>query len=370
VSDAMPAVPVHFEKQPFCVHFTVCGGCVSQHMDSPLYLEWKKGLVEKALNAAGIDATVDECRPAHGAGRRRATLHARRSREDGVLRTGFAQAGSHALVDLVATDCPLFEKGLQGAAAKVHMLAKALVTEGRPVDAVMITTGDGLDIDLRGAGKVPDAVRRKLAQQADMLDLARLSLDGDVVVERRPPRMMMGQVSVTLPPGGFCQATAVGEALLADLVLEGVGKAKKVADLFAGSGTFSLRLAEHAQVHAVESERASLAALDNGWRYGRNLKKVTHEVRDLFKRPLVPLELNHYDAVVFDPPRAGALAQVAELARSKVRRVVAVSCNPATLARDLKILVGGGYTIKRVVPVDQFWHSTHIESVVWLTRGT
>jgi 23S rRNA (uracil1939-C5)-methyltransferase len=171
-----------------------------------------------------------------------------------------------------------------------------------------------------------------------------------------------------LPPGGFLQATELGEQTLARLALDGVSGAKKVADLFAGCGTFALRIAENASVKAVEQDRPALAALDRAWRNTPGLKKVEHEGRDLFRRPLTVSELNEFDAVVFDPPRAGAEAQAREIARSKVKRVVAVSCNAETLARDLKILASGGYKIGAVTPVDQFRHSAHVETVVVLGR--
>ena len=155
---------------------------------------------------------------------------------------------------------------------------------------------------------------------------------------------------------------------MADLVAAHVGKSKKVADLFAGSGTFTMRLAHRAEVWAVESDAAALSALEKGFRGGAGLKKVTAERRDLFQRPLLPRELIGVDAVVFDPPRAGAAAQAKHLAKSEVAKVAAVSCNPVTLARDLEILIAGGYALKSVTPVDQFLWSPHVEAVALLEK--
>src|SRR5690606_29708645 len=182
------------------------------------------------------------------------------------------------------------------------------------------------------------------------------------------PIVRFGRAEVILPPGAFLQATALGEETLAHLVLDGVSGAKKVVDLFAGCGTFALRIAEFASVMAVEQDRVALAALDRAWRTTPRLKRVGHEGRDLFVRPYSAAELDEFDAVVFDPPRAGAEAQAREIAKSKIKRVVAVSCNAQTFARDLKILADAGFQIGTVTPVDQFRHSNHVEMVAVLTR--
>ena len=204
---------------------------------------------------------------------------------------------------------------------------------------------------------------------AGRLDLARLSIHGDVVVERRRPPLAIGRAEVTPPPGAFLQATALGEAELARLVAEGVAGAKRVADLFCGVGPFALRLAEASEVYAADTEKPAVEALAAAARMASGLKRVTAEARDLFRRPLTAAELAKFDAVVFDPPRAGAEAQARTLAASKVRRVVAVSCSAATLARDAAILIAGGYRLGSVTPVDQFRHSAHVEAVARFSRS-
>lgn len=345
-----------------------CGGCALSGIPLEDQLAAKREAVAAALAAENIAADVAPCVDAHGAGRRRATFHARRG-ADGKLRVGFAEARSHDIVDLAAHRCPILTPAVQAAAEPVRKLAQHLTKLKKPVDAVVTATQAGLDIDLRGAGKVPEVLRLGLTEIAQRENLARLSLHGDVVIELRPPIVRFGRANVVLPPGGFLQATEVGEDTLARLVLDGVAGAKKVADLFAGCGTFALRIAEHAAVMAVEQDRPALAALDRAWRTTPRLKRVAHEGRDLFLRPYTAAELEEFDAVVFDPPRAGAEAQAREIANSKVKRVVAVSCNAATFARDLRILVEGGFRPGAVTPVDQFRHSSHVEAVAVLTRG-
>src|SRR5690606_15744113 len=178
-----------------------------------------------------------------------------------------------------------------------------------------------------------------------------------------PPAVQMGKATMELPIGSFLQATEAAEAELAALVLEGVGRARSVVDLFCGVGPFTLRLAEKARVLAADSDRGAIAALEQAVRHTRGLKPVTGLRRDLFRDPLAPAELDSHDAIVFDPPRAGAEAQAREIARSKVRTVVGVSCDPASFARDAAILAAGGYRLESVTPVDQFAWSAHVEVV-------
>lgn len=345
----------------------VCGGCALQTVPVAEQLAAKREAVAAALRSVGIEAEIAPCVDAHGTGRRRATFHARRG-EDGVMRVGFSEARSHRIVDLADHECPILLPALQNAVEPIRLLAKNLVSLKKPIDAVVTATEAGLDIDIRGAGKISEKLRLGLVEIAGRTDLARLSLHGDILVELRPPVVRFGHAVVVPPPGGFLQATQAGEDTLVRLVLDGLNGAKKVGDLFAGSGTFALRIATFAEVTAVESDRAALAALDRAWRATAGLKKITTEGRDLFRRPLTPAELNALDAVVFDPPRAGAEAQARDIMRSRVNRVVAVSCHPGTFARDLQILTDGGFKVGTVTPVDQFRHSAHVEAVAVLTR--
>jgi 23S rRNA (uracil1939-C5)-methyltransferase len=351
---------------PVCTLFGLCGGCAMQHVGATTYLAWKRDLVRHALTAGGIEIEVEPCVDAHGAGRRRVTLHARRSPNDALV-VGFSEARSHTLVPVAA--CPVIVASLEQAFPAMRAVAELLTPSGKPLDLAATATLTGIDLDIRGHGPVGSRQRLTLIDMAAAFDLARLSVHGEVLVERRAPQVLFGTALVTPPAGGFLQATEAGEHLLGKLVTAGIGKAKRVADLFSGCGTFALRLAERAAVHAVEADKGAVAAIDLARRHTKGLKAVTTEVRDLFRRPLHKLELAAYDAVVFDPPRAGAEAQARLLASSAVPTVVAVSCAPATLARDLRILVDGGYRLVRVTPVDQFRHSAHVETVAVLTKG-
>jgi 23S rRNA (uracil1939-C5)-methyltransferase len=218
-----------------------------------------------------------------------------------------------------------------------------------------------MDVDVRGSGPLNPARSTALARVAEQHKLARLTRHGELVAQQSQPQLAIGRATVPLPPGAFLQATAEGEAALARLVIDHVGKAKRIADLFCGVGTFALRLAEAARVSAADSDAAAIKALQSA--HGSGLKPVKAEARDLFRRPLVVSELKNFDAVVFDPPRQGAEAQAREIAKSAVANVIAVSCDAASFARDAKILVKGGYKLARVTVVDQFRYSFHVEIV-------
>ncbi|WP_307437170.1 class I SAM-dependent RNA methyltransferase [Labrys monachus] len=347
--------------EPFCPHFTRCGGCAVQHLAEPAYRAWKRGLVVDALRQAGLDIAVEPLVDAHGRGRRRVTLHARKGK------VGFAEARSHELVDLDA--CPILVPELNGGLEAVRAIEKMLRGLGKPLDIVLTATATGLDCDIRGAGRIDAALRLRLTDLAARFDLARLSNHGDILIERRAPVVRFGAADVSPPPGAFLQATAEADAVLTDLVREGVSGAKTVADLFCGCGTFALALAAAAHVQAYDADKPSVAALERAARRAQGLKPLTAQARDLFHRPLLADELKPFGAVVFDPPRAGAEAQARRLAASKVRRIVAVSCNPATFVRDAALLVAGGYRLARVTPVDQFRHSAHVEVVGLFDRG-
>ncbi|MGF3027829.1 class I SAM-dependent RNA methyltransferase [Methylobacterium aquaticum] len=345
---------------PFCPSFGTCGGCAIQHLASAPYAAWKRDLVVGALARAGIEAPVAALVDAHGTGRRRITLHVRAG--EGGPQAGFMAARSHALVAI--DHCPVTEPALHRAPEIARAVSRPLGGGGgKPLDVQVTATTGGLDVDIRGHGPASERARQALVLLAGDLDLARISLHGEVLIVRRPPEIPAGRSRLVPPSGGFLQATAVGEATLARLVVEGVGKAKRVLDLFSGAGAFSLALAEAHTVHAVEGEAGALTALDRAFRETPGLRTVTTERRDLFRRPLLAPELDRHDAVVFDPPRAGAEAQSARIAESKVPVVVGVSCDAGSFARDAALLVRGGYRLEAVTPVDQFRHSPHVEIV-------
>ncbi|WP_428688613.1 class I SAM-dependent RNA methyltransferase [Roseibium sp.] len=349
---------------PVCRHYETCGGCSLQHLAPAPYLAWKSSLVEKALRDRGIVATVSDTVSATEGGRRRAVLTATRAGRHTLL--GYHEKASHRLVDIA--ECPVLDPAITNALPGLRVLAGEVLPKKGELRLTVLATTAGLDVAFDKADKGYEKKIAVLSRKAVELDLARLTVNGEVLLEIRPPLLDMGGIGITAAPGGFTQATAAAEEALSRLVLAGVGKARTVADLFSGVGTFALRLARSANVHAAEGDAAAIAAFDKALRKPQGLKKVTFERRDLSRRPLVREELEPYDAVVFDPPRAGAQAQAEQLAGSKVKTIVAVSCNPATLARDLRILIDGGYALQSVTPVDQFLFSPHIEVVAVLKR--
>lgn len=352
-------------ETPFCPYFGECGGCATQHMRHGFYRAWKRDVLAQTLRHARIDAPLDPLIDAHGEGRRRVTLHVRFP--DGAMHVGYMAARSHHVVEI--DHCPIAVPALQRAAPAVaRAIGTHLARARKPLDIQITTTRAGLDVDIRGHGPMKDKDRLGLADLAASLDLARLSLHGDVIVERRAPAILMGRAAVVPPPGSFLQATEHGEAVMAEFAVEACRGAKRVADLFSGCGPFALRLAEHSEVHAVETDKGSVTALDKAARATPGLRRVSVEARDLFRRPLLLPELNAFDAVVIDPPRAGAEAQTRQIAASKVPLVVSISCDAATFARDAAILMESGYRLERVVPIDQFKHSPHLEVVGILRR--
>ncbi|GEP02108.1 class I SAM-dependent RNA methyltransferase [Methylobacterium oxalidis] len=345
---------------PFCPYFGRCGGCAVQHLAPVPYAGWKRGLVTGALSQAGLDLEPEPLRDAAAPGRRRITLHVRAV--EGRAEAGLMAARSHALVAI--DHCPITVPALHGAPEVARRLSAPLGHGRKPLDVAVTATLAGLDVDIRGHGPVSEGVRAALVRLAEELDLARLALHGDTVVERRQPAILSAGLPRVPPPGSFLQATQTGEAILSDLVLDALeGRPKRVADLFAGSGPFTLALARRSEVHAVEGEAAALASLDRAARAATGLRRVSVERRDLFRRPLLAHEADAYDAVVLDPPRAGAQALAAQLAQSRVPQVIMVSCDPGTFARDAAALVAGGYALERVTPVDQFAYSGHVELV-------
>jgi 23S rRNA (uracil1939-C5)-methyltransferase len=350
---------------PFCPHFGVCGGCAVQHWQSAPYRAWKRDLVIEALRQAGLDAPVADLIDAHGEGRRRATFHARRRAHD-VLEVGFSAARAHRVVSI--DRCPVLAKTLDGALAAAWAIAEALNVTEKPLDISVTATDAGLDVDVRGSGPLKPALMAVLARIAAAQNLARLTRHGDLIAQSRAPTVRIGAATVPLPPAAFLQATAEGQAILSQLVLSACAGSSHAADLFCGIGPFALRLAEHAQVFAADDNEAAINALKRAAATSAGLKPVEAEVRDLFRDPLAAAELKRYDAVVFDPPRQGAQAQARALATSGVPRVVAVSCNSGTFARDMRILVDGGYRLATVTPVDQFRHTEHVEIVARLEK--
>lgn len=349
---------------PACRHFGECGGCAVQHMTPSVYQDWKRDTVVQALESRALDVPVDELVTCAPHTRRRAVFTVRKTASGTLL--GFNAALSHTIVAI--EECPILLPHIEQRFDTLRELGGLLASGATPFKMTVTDSASGLDIAAEGCGTLAPAQRQRAVEFVLANALARLSVDGEIVVEPRKPVISIGGVDVHPPSGGFLQAVESAEAAMADLVCRHLSRGKALLDLFAGSGTFALRLAQRAAVHAVESDAAALAALDRGFRFASGLRRVTTERRDLYQRPMTWKDLGAFDGLVFDPPRAGAEEQARQIARSSVPKVAAVSCNPGTLARDLRILVDGGYSVVRVVPIDQFLWSAHVEAVALLEK--
>ena len=349
---------------PVCRHFGTCGGCALQHMSMAAYRAWKSDQVAAAFRARGIDANVQALITPEGL-RRRAVLTA--TRFDTAVSLGFHEAASHRLIDLA--ECPVLDHRIVAAMPGLRTLIAPLISKRGEAKLTVTLTRAGLDVAIDGIERKMTAdVRARIAVDAAASKLARVSIDLDPVYQASPPFLTFGTVDVLIPPGTFVQAVADAETKIASMLAARIGKSKSVADLFCGIGSLTFPLAAHAKVLAVDSDQVAIGALAAAVKTATRVKPVTTLIRDLFREPLSALELSDFDTVVFDPPRAGAEAQARMLAKSKVKTVLAVSCNPATLARDARTLIDGGYKLESVTPIDQFLYTPHVEAVAVFLR--
>jgi len=356
------ADPIH--ENPVCPHFGTCGGCALQHATDAFISQWKQDVVRRALVARGVKAPLRNMHVSPAKSRRRVVFSGRRTKK--TERVGFHRRGSDEIVALET--CHVILPGMLDLLPVVRSLVRLGVSRSREVKVSLTASDGGWDIDVREAKSLDGPLREELARQARRADLARLSWNGEAVVVLRPPVQRFGTAQVVPPPGAFLQATTDAEAFLVSAVQRAVGDATRVADLFCGCGTFALPLAAGAEVLAVEAEQSYLDALDAGWRGADALRKVTTARRDLFRRPVLASEFKGIDAVVIDPPRAGAEAQMHEVAGSDIASVAAVSCHPVSFARDAAILVGAGFGLDWIDIVDQFRWSPHVELVARFSR--
>jgi len=350
--------------KPPCSHARSCGGCLMQHASDGFVAEWKQGIVVGALAAQGLSATFRPMAISPAQSRRRATLSARKTK-GGVL-MGFHARASDTLVPV--PNCHLLHPDLMASFPALEALVKLGGSRTVEVQLTVTRSLAGADVAVTGGKPLDAPMQMEMARLCEAHKIARLTWNGETVALRAAPVQRFGRALVAPPPGAFLQATAEGEAALLQAVALAIGSARKVVDLFAGAGTFSIPLAERAEVHAVEGEAAMIAALEKGARNAEGLKRLTTETRDLFRRPLEPDEFKGVDAVVIDPPRAGAEAQVAVLAKTAVPVIAYVSCNPATFARDARVLVEAGYRLDWVQVVDQFRWSAHVELAARFSR--
>lgn len=364
LQDPRILTPSATRVKPPCAHARTCGGCLLQHASDAFVADWKLSVVKSALDLQGISTLYRPILTSPPRSRRRATLAARRTK-GGVL-LGFHARASDTLVPV--PNCQLLHPDLLATFPALEALVKIGGTRTAEMTLTVTRSLAGPDVVVKDAKPVDAATQLDLARLAEAHGIARLTWNGEMVALRANPTQRMGPALVTPPPGAFLQATEQGEQALLQAVALAIGPARRVVDLFSGCGTFSLPLATRADVHAVEGDAAMTAALDKAARATPGLHRVTTETRDLFRRPLLPDEFKGADAVVIDPPRAGAEAQTRALADSKVPLIAMVSCNPVTFARDAKTLVNAGYSLDWVQVVDQFRWSSHVELAARFSR--
>jgi 23S rRNA (uracil1939-C5)-methyltransferase len=357
--------PSRDRVQPPCPHFFACGGCALQHWADSPYLAWKVERLVQTLARQRLEAEILPAVAVAPHTRRRVTLHARRGTRE-AARLGYKRRRSWDLVEIEV--CPIADPAIEAALPALRRLAAPLFEHPKSAPGLHVTLSDtGLDVEITGvearSGGLSADARMQVAEAAAAADLARVTLGGEVAYLGRLPQVRLGPAVVTLPPGAFLQATRGAEAAMAGFVAAAAAGASRIADLYCGVGTFTFRLAEIAPVYAADFAPEAVAALGAARASAPGLKAITTEARDLVRRPVLAEALKGTDVAVFDPPRAGAAEQADELARSAVPRVIGVSCNPATFARDARILADAGFRLTRVLPVDQFLWSPHIELV-------
>ncbi|MFN3522325.1 MAG: class I SAM-dependent RNA methyltransferase [Phenylobacterium sp.] len=350
---------------PPCPHFGACGGCALQHWEHGAYLAWKVERLRATLARQHIETELLAPFAAAPATRRRLALHARAGRRD-AARLGYKARKSWSLVEV--DTCVIADPRLVAALPALARLAAPLFEHPKSAPTLHVTlTGAGLDIDISGverkSGGLSADSRLRVAEVAAQSDFARVTLDGEVAYLARQPTVAFGPAVVALPAGAFLQATPQAEAAMVAFVTAQAAGAHRIADLYCGAGTFTFPLAALAPVYAADGAAPAVAALKAAIATAPGLKAITPEARDLVRRPMLAEEMKKTDLVVFDPPRAGAAEQAAEIARSGVARVIGVSCNPATFARDARTLIDAGFRLERILPVDQFLWSAHMELI-------
>jgi 23S rRNA (uracil1939-C5)-methyltransferase len=351
LDDGALAFGPHHQEPP-CRHFPECGGCQLQHADDEAYRGYLVSRVEIALAQHKLAAEIRAPHLSPPRSRRRATLRALKVGKTMLL--GFNAEKSHRIVDM--RECHILRPELFSLIAPLRELLAVLLQPRRAAEVQMTLTDQGSDVLLKGIEARGLQAIEALARFAAGHGLARLAVDHglgpEILFEPVPATVTLSGVAVSFPVGGFLQATEDGEAALVEAVNEAVAEARSIADLFSGLGTFAV---------ATRSAYAAEASCDAAASFKRAAPAMTVEHRDLYRRPLDAGELERFDAVILDPPRAGAAEQVSGLAQSRVARIAYVSCNPATFARDAKTLVDGGYALDWALPVGQFRWSTHVE---------
>lgn len=354
------------ERQtPICRHFSECGGCVAQHMSLDLYAKWKASALTTAFAHRGIEAQPEPLLSVGAGARRRTTFSFRRVGNKVVF--GYHRGASHDLVGI--TECPVLRTEISTQLNSLCTIANLIATESVEGRMAVTVLDEGLDIALnQPKTSLSQGDRRTLSEYATEVGAVVLTLNGDPIVEARPPNLTINGATVVASDTAFLQAAAEAERWIAEAVVQATKRAKKTVDLFCGVGTFTFPLAKHSQVTAYDGDTKAISSLVESAKCNQGYKPITPLRRDLFRDPLSVRELRAFDAAVVNPPRAGAAEQCERLAGSAVKTIVMVACNPATLSRDARTLLDGGYELTRLIPIDQFVYSNHLESVAVFER--
>jgi len=362
--------PSEHRNKPECRHFGTCGGCNLQHFKAGKLADWKRGLIEETLSHADIDDVAINptiTSPAHS--RRRAQFVAAK-RKKGVM-IGYHLRRSHQIFDV--GDCPLIDPQILKLVKPLRQMLLHIMPRNSRARLTITATENGADLLITASHSIDLEAREQLAQFAQANDICRISwLDEsesllEQVAELKPAEISIGRDRTVLAPGGFLQATQQGQETLIRMTMEQITDGASVLDLFAGGGSFAIPAAHKAKnVLAVENDEELVFSLQNA--ANKAMLPIKTETRDLFRRPLVSVELNKFDTVIIDPPRAGAAAQVAEITQSNIQKIIFISCNPASYARDIKELIEAGYHLTEITPLDQFRWSEHVELFSVLTK--
>ena len=347
-----------------CPYYGTCGGCNVQHLANAPYLEWKRSIVGDAFSQVGINTDIEPVISTEGASRRRVTFSAQNL--DGQLVLGFNKAKSHDLVDVEV--CKIALPAIEKSLPELRTVLPSLLRGAGVLSAMVSACDNGLDLAITVEEAPNETMMASFVRAFARSSFLRASINGDVVVEKEKPLISFDEAVVEVPAGGFLQAVASAENEIAAIVTTHLNKSKRIVDLFCGSGTFTLRLAKRSRVHGVEMEQNALDALASA-NVPAGTKSVTTERRDLHQLPLMNSELKAFDGICLDPPRAGAEDQIKEIAKTDIRRIAYVSCNPTTLARDAAMLMKAGFKVDKVVPVDQFIYSHHVEVVALFSKA-
>ncbi len=351
----------HRVKAP-CAHYNACGGCALQHASDDFVAGWKRQVIQTALAAQDLNVSPEPTLTSPAGTRRRGTLHGKRTKKGALV--GFHARAAETITPV--PNCLLLDPVILAVIPTLETLTRIAASRAAEVAYHLTVSDAGLDLAIENAKPLDASIRQELPSY--VAAFARVTWNGEPVLQAAAPGVRFGTARVVPPPGAFLQATPEGESALVRAAMDAIGSASRVIDLFSGCGTFTFPAAAQASVHAMESEQTLLAALDHGVRHNQGLKPITTERRDLFRNPVLPEDLTKYEAAIIDPPRAGAEAQVAELAQSSIPRIAFVSCNPVTFAREAATLVQAGYTLNWVRVIDQFRWSPHIETVASFSK--